>query len=58
MMRDVAVGIHACLQIFTASELERAANADAENLRRLVIAASGLLRQAAEARIRPLNDSV
>ncbi len=73
MTRDVAAGLHTCLQIFAASELERAANADADpgaesapavgksdagNLLRLSIAASGLLRQAAEARIRQLNGPV
>ncbi len=72
LTRDVAAGIHTCLQIMATSDLERAANAsadpgdesaptvgktDAENLLRLSIAASALLREAAEARIRRLNDS-
>ena len=70
LTRDVAAGIHTCLQIMAASDLERVANlgadpgdefapaigkTDAENLLRLSIAASALLREAAEARIRRLN---
>jgi hypothetical protein len=72
LTRDIAAGIHTCLQIFVASDLERAANVsadpgdecapavgktDAENLLRLSIAASALLRQAAEARIGQLNNA-
>ncbi|WP_034299394.1 hypothetical protein [Herbaspirillum sp. RV1423] len=63
MTRDVAAGIHTCLQIFAASELERVANADADPGAESAPAvgksdAENLLRQAAEARIRRLTDSV
>lgn len=63
---DISAGIHACLQIIYASQLERAANRDADpgqaaapaigereadRLMRLSIAASGLLRDEAQRRV-------
>jgi len=72
LTRDIAAGIHTCLQVMVASDLEREANltadpgqefppaigkADAENLLRFSIAAAALLQEAAEARIRQLNNA-
>jgi hypothetical protein len=67
---DISSGLHTCLQIVYASELERAANLDADagqtaapavgvfeadQLLRLSIATSGLLRDAARQRVELLN---
>ncbi|WP_034300736.1 hypothetical protein [Herbaspirillum sp. RV1423] len=63
---DISAGVHACLQIIYASELERAANRaadtgqtaapaigeqEADRLMRLSIAASGLLHDEAQRRV-------
>jgi hypothetical protein len=68
---DIAAGIHVSLQIAYASDLERAANGDADadatrapavgiveadQLLRLAMAASGLLRDEARRRVEVLND--
>ena len=68
---DVAAGVHTCLQIAYASDLERAANLDAdpgktaapavgivetEHLLRLSIASTSLLRDEARRRVEVLND--
>jgi hypothetical protein len=68
---DIAAGIHVSLQIAYASDLERAANDDADagetrapavgmveadQLMRLAMAASGLLRDEARRRVEVLND--
>ena len=69
---DVAAGIHACLQIAYASDLERAANDDADTkaavtpvlgvvqadqLMRLAIASAGLLRDVARRQVDDLAES-
>ena len=68
---DVSAGIHACLQIIYSSELERAANDDADHgetaapavgivyadqLKRLAIASAGLLRDEARRQVEVLNE--
>jgi len=68
---DISAGIHACPQIAYASDLERAANRDADpgetaapavgivesdQLVRMAIATSGLLRDEARRRVEVLND--
>ena len=67
---DISAGIHACLQIVYASDLERAANSDADpgdtappaigivqsdQLMRLSIASAGLLRGEARRLVEMLN---
>jgi hypothetical protein len=68
---DVSAGIHACLQIIYSSELERAANDDADEgqtaapavgivysdqLKRLAIASAGLLRDEARRQVAFFNE--
>jgi hypothetical protein len=70
---DVSSGLHTCLQIVYASELERAANLDADpgqmvlpavsmleadQLLRLSIATTALLRDAAQRRVDDFNEDV
>jgi hypothetical protein len=69
---DVSAGIHACLQIIYASELESAANDDADEgeaaapaigivyadqLKRLSIASAGLLRDEARRHVEMCNEA-
>ncbi len=68
---DVTAGIHTCLQIAYASDMERVANLDADTgattapavgiveadqLMRLAIASAGLIRDEARRRVEVLND--
>jgi hypothetical protein len=68
---DVSAGIHACLQLFYARQLEQEANEDADpeatappaigvvhadQLMRLAIASAGLLRDEARRQVEALNE--